>query len=82
MIANRGLEDTSDLAVGEGVVVLRRRGRPAATAQILGEQADYPERGMKTLWLDRMIHEPHEHTLGGVPVAGAVVTQLQMQVPA
>jgi hypothetical protein len=71
-------EDTSTLSVGEGVVVLRRKGRSAVTANILGEELDRPEKGIKTLWLDRAIHESHEATLGGHPVGGAFVTEVQL----
>ncbi len=76
---NRAHDDTANVAVGEGVLVLRRRGRSAVTAAILGEQLD-GEGKMKTLWLDRLIHENHESTLGGNPVWGAVVTEIQVPV--
>lgn len=67
--------DTSSVAIGEGVLVLRRKGRPAATAAILGRQI--ASDGLtQTIWLDRMLHEPTEDTLGGHPVSGAVVTQI------
>lgn len=69
--------DTSSVAIGEGVLVLRRRGRPAATAAILGSQVG-PDGLTQTFWLDRMLHEPGEDTLGGHPVCGAVVTQIVM----
>lgn len=72
--------DTSTLAVGEGVVVLRRKGRGTVTANILGEELDRPKPGIKTLWLDRAIHEDHEETLGGYPVSGALVTEVQIPV--
>lgn len=75
----REKEDTAKVAVGEGVLVLRRRGRSAVTAAILGEQVD-KEGKNKTLWLDRLIHENHEHTLGGYAVWGAVVTEIQVPV--
>jgi len=71
-------EDTSTLAVGEGVAVLRRKGRSAVTANILGEQLDRPKQGLKTLWLDRAIRDASEDTLGGYPVRGGVVTEVQM----
>lgn len=75
----RAQDDTANVAVGEGVLVLRRRGRSAVTAAILGEEVD-AEGKMKTLWLDRLIHENHEETLGGYPVRGAVVTEIQVPV--
>jgi hypothetical protein len=76
--------DTATLAVGEGVIVLRRKGRAPVTANILGEEENRPEKGVKTLWLDRLIHANYEATLGGYPVSGAVVTEVQipMQAPA
>lgn len=67
--------DTSSVALGEGILVLRRRGRPASTAAILGTQ-DAADGLTQTIWLDRMLHEPGEDTLGGHPVSGAVVTQI------
>lgn len=73
----REKDDTAQVAVGEGVVVLRRRGRSAVTANILGEEVD-KEGKSKTLWLDRLVHEVSDSTLGGFPVCGAVVTQIQV----
>jgi hypothetical protein len=67
--------DTSSVAIGEGLLVLRRRGRPAATAKILGSEAG-ADGVTRTIWLDRMLHEPGEETLGGHAVCGAVVTQI------
>lgn len=76
---NRVHDDTANVAVGEGVLVLRRRGRSAVTAAILGEEVD-AEGKTRTLWLDRLIHENHEATLGGYPVCGALVTEIQVPV--
>lgn len=67
--------DSSTVAIGEGVLVLRRKGRPAVTAAILGSEQNADG---QTIWLDRMLHEPGEDTLGGYPVCGAVVTQIAM----
>lgn len=67
--------DTSSVAIGEGLLVLRRKGRPATTAAILGRESAADGKSL-TIWLDRMVHEPGEDTLGGYPVAGAVVTQI------
>lgn len=79
--------DTTQITLGDGVVVLKRQGKGLVTASVLGEEEDFPEQGVKTLWLDRLIHDDRagEDTLGGFRVSGAVVTQIeipQQQVPA
>lgn len=70
--------DSSTLTMGEGLIVIRKQGRLPVTANILGEEHDRPERGLKTIWLDRVVHAVGDDTLGGYPVAGALVTQVVM----
>lgn len=76
--------DSSTLTMGEGLIVIRKQGRLPVTATILGEEHDRPEKGLKTIWLDRVVHAMGEDSIGGCPVAGAMVTQvvMPMQVPA
>lgn len=77
-------EDTAEVLIGDGVVTVRRKGRLSTVACELGRQENHPTPGLQTLWLDRVVHENYEDTLGGHRVSGAVVTELviPMQVPA
>ncbi|CAG9165619.1 hypothetical protein [Cupriavidus pinatubonensis] len=63
-----------NIAVGEGVVTVKRRGtRGTTVASILGTvEAD----GVEVLCLDRLVHGIHESDLDGWQVAGAVTTLL------
>lgn len=83
-MAGNVMEDTAEVVFGEGVVTVRRKGRLSATAQVLGQQENYPKKGWRTLWLDRVVHEGHEDTMGGYRVTGALVTEMviPIQVPA
>ena len=76
--------DTTTITLGDGVVVLKRQGKGLVTASVLGEELDFPSKGVKTLWLDRLIHDDRagEDTLGGFRVHGAVVTQLEIPLQA
>jgi len=71
--------------VGDGVVVIRRKGSSVpAVAKILGSAE---RAGRRHLYLDRLVHKPHENELGGYPIHGAissimVLPQAQVTVPA
>ena len=63
-----------NIAVGEGVVTVKRRGtRGTTVASILGTvEAD----GVEVICLDRLVHGIQESELDGWQVAGAVTTLL------
>lgn len=55
---------------GEGVVTIRQRGlSQAVVANVLGEE---PCPGGRLIYLDRLVHRPHETELGEYGVSGAV----------
>lgn len=66
--------------VGEGVVVVRRRGvtRPAV-ANILDMRIS--ENGTTRIVLDRLLHKPHERSLSSWSASGAYVTVLEQAIP-
>lgn len=60
----------ADVHVGDGVVVVRRKGSSAAAiAAVLGR---VNIEGGTFLFLDRLVHKPWEGTLGGYAVKGAI----------
>lgn len=62
----------ANVHVGDGVVVVRRKGSSSpAIASILGS---VPSETGTALYLDRLIHKPHETELGGYLVRGAIST--------
>jgi predicted RNA-binding protein len=64
-----------EVNIGEDVVVIKRSGRPATVAAILGTDVD--ENGQLTrIWLDRLVHQTNESTLGRCDVSGAFVSVL------
>ncbi|CAN7641150.1 hypothetical protein [Massilia sp. LjRoot122] len=75
----------ANVHVGDGVVVIRRKGSSIpAVAKILGSAE---RAGRQHLYLDRLVHKPHENELGGYAVHGAissimVVPQAQVLAPA
>lgn len=73
--------DNAEVTLGEGVVVIRRKGVSAPViANILGmdrDDAGEPAR----IYLDRLVHSPAEDTLGGWSVSGAISTILEAESP-
>ena len=64
------MENEAHVHLGEDIVVVRRKGSSApALAKVLGRVET--ERGT-LLYLDRLIHKPHESELGGFRVHGAI----------
>lgn len=60
----------ANVHLGEGIVVVRRKGSSSpAIANVLGR---VPTEGGTLLYLDRLVHKPHEGELGGYPVKGAI----------
>jgi hypothetical protein len=60
----------ANVHLGEGIVVVRRKGSSSpAIANVLGSVQT--ETGTQ-LYLDRLIHKPHESELGGYSVRGAI----------
>jgi hypothetical protein len=60
----------ANVHLGDGIVVIRRKGTSSpAIANILGS---VPTEGGTLLYLDRLIHKPHEGELGGYSVKGAI----------
>lgn len=66
------MQTTTEASVhlGEGIMVVRRKGSSSpAIANVLGSVAT--ESGT-LLYLDRLIHKPHESELGGYAIKGAI----------
>lgn len=60
----------ANVHVGDGVVVIRRKGSSApAVAKILGSE---DRDGRTHLYLDRLVHKAYENELGGYVVSGAI----------
>lgn len=60
----------ANVHVGEGIVVVRRKGSSSpAIANVLGS---VPAESATLLYLDRLVHKPHENELGGYMVKGAI----------
>lgn len=60
----------ANVHVGDGVVVIRRKGSSApAIANILGSEE---REGRTRLYLDRLVHKHYEKELGGYEVSGAI----------
>ena len=60
----------ANVHVGDGVVVIRRKGSSApAVANILGTEVT---EGRTRLYLDRLVHKHYENELGGYAVSGAI----------
>jgi UPF0288 family protein (methanogenesis marker protein 3) len=67
-------ETNVSVAVGEGVVTIKREGtRRAVIANVLGR---VERDGVELLCLDRLVHEPYEKAFVGWNVSGAVTTML------
>lgn len=65
----------STLSLGDGFVTLRRSSRSdVIIARILGTEG--PEHAPDRIILDRLIHEPHESSIGSWTVRGAITTEL------
>lgn len=63
-----------NIAVGEAVVTVKRRGtRGTTVASILGT---VEAEGVEVICLDRLVHGIHESEMDGWQVAGAVTTLL------
>lgn len=60
----------ANVHVGDGVIVIRRKGSSAAAvANILGTEVT---EGRTRLYLDRLVHKHYENELGGYAVSGAI----------
>lgn len=60
----------ANVHLGEGIVVVRRKGSSSpAIANVLGS---VPTETGTLLYLDRLIHKPHESELGGYAIKGAI----------
>lgn len=60
----------ANVHLGEGIVVVRRKGSSSpAIANVLG---CVPTASGTLLYLDRLVHKPHENELGGYAVKGAI----------
>lgn len=69
-------ESEYELSIGDGSVVLRRRGgRSFTTARILGQATD--AEGVDRIWLDRMIAPYGTSTVDGWMIRGAVSSVLE-----
>jgi len=71
--------ESVEVLVGDGVVVLHRTGRSRRiVANILGTERD-ADGSIKTIYLDRIVHNPCEKTFKGWDVSGAVTTEMRKQ---
>jgi hypothetical protein len=69
-------KDSVYVAVGEGMVTLKRYGRSrVVVAGVLGEDKD-AEGVTQRIYLDRLVHKPYETKFIGWRVSGAVSTIL------
>lgn len=67
-------DSDATVTLGEGVVTIKRKGSSALTiANILGTVEKPKE---KAIYLDRLVHRPHEQSLGSFHVSGATTTIL------
>lgn len=66
----------AEVRLGETTVTIGRGHNPLAweTYNILGREA--LSGGKVKVWIDSLVHAPHETSLGGVNVSGAVVSEL------
>lgn len=59
-------------------VLVKRKGSSALTeARIIGVEC---EDEVQTLYLDRLVHKPHEKEMGGYQVSGAISSILKRRV--
>ena len=74
-----GVEKKPDVTIeiGDGVVVIRRKGVSRPTVAILLEHKNLPN-GSQRLILDRVVHKPGETILDGWGVEGAFVTVMRL----
>jgi hypothetical protein len=64
------------VSVGAEMVSIRRKGRTTASvARILGCESD-PDGQVRRIYLDRLVHAPHEQRLGEWQAHGCVSTIL------
>lgn len=69
------MHEEADIVIGDGVLTIRRKGSSStAVARILGRSGVGDE---EKIYLDRLIHKPHESELGPYFVSGAVSSILQ-----
>lgn len=67
----------ANVHLGEGIVVVRRKGSSSpAIANVLGS---VPTENGTLLYLDRLVHQPHENELGGYAVKGAISSIVMVQ---
>jgi len=68
----------TDISIGDGWVTVRRHGRSTSiVAKILGEET---RKGIRTIWLDRLVHYAGEKALGEWNASGAISTILSRDV--
>lgn len=68
----------ADVRIGEGVVTIKRKGSSELVqAKIVATQPGDAETRAR-LWLDRLIHSAHETNIGGYPVTGAFVSEIEL----
>jgi hypothetical protein len=68
----------ADVRIGEGVITIKRKGS-SELVQAKVVASDVNEAGTTVkLWLDRLVHAPHETNIGGHAVDGAFVTEITL----
>ena len=68
-----------DVSIGTTAIKIKRKGQSEiVTANILGQTV---EDSHQCLYLDRLVHAPHEQTLGEYSVHGALSSILMLPVP-
>ncbi|WP_353254706.1 hypothetical protein [Burkholderia anthina] len=66
------------VAIGDGVVTIKRDG--SSTATVAGVLGKVTKGGAEVVCLDRLVHQPHETEFAGWMVSGAVTTLLSRSV--
>lgn len=67
-------EIDGELTLGDGVAVIRRRGRSQPlVVGVLGVDRDACGEPLR-VWLDRLVHEPYHRSMGPWVVSGAIST--------
>lgn len=68
----------ADVRIGEGVVSIKRKGSSELVqANVVASDVNDAGTTVK-LWLDRLVHAPHETCIGGHAVNGAFVTEISL----
>ncbi len=68
----------ADVRIGEGTVSIKRKGSSQLVqANVVASDVNEDGSTIK-LWLDRLVHAPHETCIGGHAVNGAFVTEIAL----